>query len=274
MPANRIATGQTRPGDVISGERSEQPTQRDAEHDKPPHAAAVFAELAEIEAQPAFEQDQRNTDGDHRFEHVAESGFGIHDAEHRPGEEARRQHQHDCGPARPPGNPLRADAKDTDQRDDKRLFFHQSPAFMKPRLCTNNAREAHNFPTQTNVWHGPQAQWPPNSINACALICASRQGFGAAQFGQVDHEQRVGRPRAPAWRSNCAAASAVPPVAIRSSTISTLFAAGNDRRVDLDTRLAVFQRVIDADACDRQFARLAHRHETNAKRAGPARPRR
>ena len=85
-----------------------------------------MAQFAEIEAQSALEQDQRDADADHRFEQFAESRFGVEQLEaeiagNRPGDEPCGQHQHDGRPAGPPRNPLRTDTEDAHEGYDKCL---------------------------------------------------------------------------------------------------------------------------------------------------------
>ena len=77
-----------------------------------------MAQLTKIEAEPAFEQDERDPDSDHRIEQVAECMFGIEQTEHRTRQEARRKHQDDGWPTRPPGQPLGTYAQHADHRDD------------------------------------------------------------------------------------------------------------------------------------------------------------
>ena len=76
-----------------------------------------MAQFAEIEAEAAFEQDQRNADADHRLEQRTEGLFRVEQPEHGPGEEAGGEHQHDRRPAGPPRNPLRADTQRADRGD-------------------------------------------------------------------------------------------------------------------------------------------------------------
>ena len=103
----------------MRGKCAEHPGDRPAEQDEAPDPVAGMAQFAEIEAQPAFEQDQRDADGNHRIEQVAEGVLGIEETEDRTGEETRRQHQDNSRPAGAPGQPLGANAQQADHRDDK-----------------------------------------------------------------------------------------------------------------------------------------------------------
>ena len=89
-----------------------------------------MSQFAQIEAEAAFEQDQRNADPDGRLHQVAECRIRIEQAKaefasHGAGEEARGEHQDDCRPARPPSKPLRPDTEDANRGDDKCLRFHE-----------------------------------------------------------------------------------------------------------------------------------------------------
>ena len=84
-------------------DRAEEPAERHANGGHAPDRAAGVAQLLEIQVQPAFEQYQCHPDSDHRFEQVAEGMLGIENAQHRPGEEARGQHQDDGRPIGAPG---------------------------------------------------------------------------------------------------------------------------------------------------------------------------
>jgi hypothetical protein len=74
---------------------------------------------------------------------------------------------------------------------------------------------------------------------------------------------------APASRSRWAAARAVPPVAIRSSTMATLWP-GRIAVGSIQPVRAIFQVIVDAQRCHRQLARLAHRHAQPSARAAAA----
>ncbi len=108
----------------MRGERPEEPTYDNAHRSEPPYSLAGMAQFAKIEAQAAFEQDQRDAHRHHRFEQFAECVFGIEQAEDRSGEKACGEHQHDGRPTGPPRDPLRTDAENAHEGDDDRLFFH------------------------------------------------------------------------------------------------------------------------------------------------------
>ena len=112
------------PSDIIAGDRAQYPADRRAEQDQADHRAIGLAQFAEIEAQPPFEQDQRDRDRHHRFEQFAEHMFGIDDVENGAADDARRQHERNGRPARAPGDPLRADPQYADQRDGKGQLLH------------------------------------------------------------------------------------------------------------------------------------------------------
>ena len=74
-------------------------------------------QLAEVQAEAAFKQNHRNSQLDDRFLQSTEIPFGIDDTQNRASNDADNQHQGDSGTARPPGDPLRADTEQADQRD-------------------------------------------------------------------------------------------------------------------------------------------------------------
>lgn len=76
---------------------------------------------------------------------------------------------------------------------------------------------------------------------------------------------------APVPRNRPMAATAVPPVAIRSSISSTLCPARQHVGVDLDGVNAVFERIVLPDGGAGQLAALADRHEADAHLDGDAR---
>ena len=99
-------------------DRAQYPGDGHAEDHQAPDPVAGMAQFAEVEAQPAFEQDQRDADGNHRVEQVAKGVFGVEQAEDRARKETCSQHQHDGRPTRAPSQPLRTDAQHADHRDD------------------------------------------------------------------------------------------------------------------------------------------------------------
>ena len=112
--------------DIIAGQRSQHPADRRSQQHQPDDRAVGFSQLAEIEAEAAFEQDQRDCDRHHRFQQVAEDGMGMDQAQHRAADDAGGQHERDGRPAGPPGDPLRADPQYADQRDGKSLLLHRN----------------------------------------------------------------------------------------------------------------------------------------------------
>ena len=81
------------------------------------HRAARLSQFTKIQAESAFEQDYSHRQFDDRFLQRAEIAFRIDNAQNGAGDYADNQHQCDGGTTGPPGNPLRADAEQADQRN-------------------------------------------------------------------------------------------------------------------------------------------------------------
>ena len=101
--------------------RSERPADRHADDDQPRHAPSGIAQLPEIEAEAALEQDHRHGELHDRLQQGTEIAFRFDKTEGRACDQASDQHQCDRRKIGAPGHPLRADAEDTDHRD----FYHQ-----------------------------------------------------------------------------------------------------------------------------------------------------
>ena len=102
------------PRAIADGEGGHQPAQRRADHHQPHDRRPRIAQAAEIQRQPALEQDHRDRDRDDGLEQVAEHRLGVEQPGQRPRDDACRQHQHDRRKLEAPGQPLRADAKRAD----------------------------------------------------------------------------------------------------------------------------------------------------------------
>ena len=160
--AKQNGDGPDQSRNLVRCHSAQKPPDSDADRGHTPDRAAHMAQLPEIEAEPPFEEDQCDPDGDHRFQQVAESMFGIEDTQDRPGKESRRQHQHDGRAIGAPGEPLGTDAQYAHHRDNDRLFLHYldvcslaAPACRCERPIVN-ARGAGSF----------RAQCPEKSIKA------------------------------------------------------------------------------------------------------------
>ena len=95
-------------------------------------------QLAKVEAEAPFEQDQCHANCNHGFEQFAKGMLGIEYAEHGACQEASSQHQHDSRPASPPGNPLRTNAEYADKRYDKCLFHAPRNSTHPERALSNS----------------------------------------------------------------------------------------------------------------------------------------
>lgn len=115
------------PGAVMAGQRAEEPSERYADHHDSHHRPSGLTQFSEIEAQSAFEQDDRHRQLDDGLHQSPEIPFGIYEASaekfvrdqraDRSDENTDDQHQCDGGAACTPGDPLHPDPGDTDHRD-------------------------------------------------------------------------------------------------------------------------------------------------------------
>src|SRR3546814_8732190 len=105
--------------------------------------------------------------------------LGIDKARDRSSDYACKQQQGDTWPSRPPGDPLRADTKNADQRDCEGLLFH--PAFptiawavMSTRnLCTIRT----TVPTETNPTSASSARSEEHTSELQSLMRISYAVF-------------------------------------------------------------------------------------------------
>ena len=114
------------PGDPIKRRRRQQPAKRRAQHHQPPHTGARILKLAEVQRQPALEQDHRHGQRDHRRHQRADIARGHEDPGQRPQDQPGQQHHDDARQPEPPGQPLRADTDDAHKR---KCLNRAQPAF-------------------------------------------------------------------------------------------------------------------------------------------------
>src|SRR3546814_2737002 len=78
--------------------------------------------------------------------------LGIDKARDRSSDYACKQQQGDTWPSRPPGDPLRADTKNADQRDCEGLLFHPAfPTIAWAVMSTRNRSEEHTSELQSLI---------------------------------------------------------------------------------------------------------------------------
>lgn len=133
----------------MGGERAEAPADRHADQDQLADPPADPAQLLEVQAEPAFEQDDGDGHGDHRLKEFAEIVDRRDDPEYRPGEEPGHRHQHNRRQVEAPCQPLRADAEHADQRDlqDKTFVHPRHPSAMpQPSGARHHARRRYSLP--------------------------------------------------------------------------------------------------------------------------------
>jgi len=121
---------------IVGRQRTERPADRYTEEYQHEHGDACMLELAKLEAEAAFEQDDRDRQFDDRLTKSPEILLGIEDAEDGPGDDSRYQHQRDGRPSGAPRDPLRADTENADQRDfDEQRVDEEHLAFLLPIAC-------------------------------------------------------------------------------------------------------------------------------------------
>jgi hypothetical protein len=116
--------GPDQPRDVVAGHGAKHPAHGNTYHHQARHRAFGLSEFAEIEAEAAFEQDQRHRDRDHRFQQVTESVFGNDEAGDGTCKDTGGEHEGNGRPTGTPRDPLRADTEEADQREDEGLLLH------------------------------------------------------------------------------------------------------------------------------------------------------
>ena len=87
-------------------QRRHQPAKGRADIDQPPDTADRVLQRVKVQRQTALEQDNRDGDRDHRPHQRADIPCGIKDAQNRPDQDPRHQHQHNRRHAQPPCDPL------------------------------------------------------------------------------------------------------------------------------------------------------------------------
>lgn len=121
----RIAIGQERPDQKVSGDRAERPDQREPNGHQTPDTLTGGAQLGEVERQPAFQNDDADRDADCRFEQRPELLLRMQDAGYRTEKVSDRQQHHDRRHSREPGDPLASDSGGSHQHDQqKEVMFH------------------------------------------------------------------------------------------------------------------------------------------------------
>jgi hypothetical protein len=116
----------------MGGKRRHAPGQRSGIHDDAADGGRGFADLLEVERQPAFKQDDRHGDRDHRPVDRAEISRRIEKAGRWACDEAGRQQQHDSGKLQPPGKPLRGNAGSSDDGKFENDVVHVCPLWRRP----------------------------------------------------------------------------------------------------------------------------------------------
>jgi hypothetical protein len=118
-------TGQA--ADVVRTKAGEQPGERRAEIDQPPDTDGRDLEFPELQAEPAFEQDDRDAKADDRAEIISECVPGMEQAKTGTDEESRRSQQDDGRQLKAPGEPLRRDpeAGHHDDGDNDFMLVHR-----------------------------------------------------------------------------------------------------------------------------------------------------
>jgi hypothetical protein len=117
----------------MGGKRRHAPGQRSAIHDDAADGLRGFADLLEIERQPAFEQDDRDGDRDHRpVDTLPKSSAGSRKPVTGPAMKPAASSSTMAGKLQPPGKPLRGNAGSSDDGKFENDVVHVCPLSRRP----------------------------------------------------------------------------------------------------------------------------------------------